>query len=69
MEQLEWTSIVTPAQSLAAVQRAIQAEVLRQSKLGVPVATWRDDQVVWISPEEILARNALRQSKLKNCEP
>lgn len=41
---------------LAAVRRATRAAVLDHARSGHPVATWRDGRVVWISPEEILAR-------------
>ncbi len=42
----------------AAVQRAVRAAVLAHARAGNPVSTWRDGQVVWVQPEEILARFA-----------
>lgn len=40
-----------------AVCRAARAEVLRQARLGHSVPAWKDGRVVWITPEEILARD------------
>lgn len=42
----------------AAVQCAVRAAVLAHARAGNPVSTWRDGQVVWVQPEEILARYA-----------
>jgi hypothetical protein len=56
MEQLETFGSVTPAEALAAVRRAVRAEVLRQAKLGVSVASWKDGKVVWVTPAEVFAR-------------
>jgi hypothetical protein len=42
----------------AAVQRAVRAAVLAHARAGNPVSTWRDGQVVWVQPAEILARFA-----------
>jgi len=42
----------------AAVQRAVRAAVLAHARAGNPVSTWRNGQVVWVQPEEILARFA-----------
>jgi hypothetical protein len=44
-----------PRWAEAAVRRAVREAVLTHAKLGRPVATWRDGQVVWLQPEEILA--------------
>lgn len=44
----------------AAVQRAVRAAVLAHARAGNPVATWRDGKVVWVQPEEILARFAVQ---------
>lgn len=41
---------------LLAFQRGVEQAVLSHARAGHPVATWRDGQVVWITPEEILAR-------------
>lgn len=37
----------------AAVREAVQEAVQMHKRLGNPVATWRDGQVVWIPPHEI----------------
>lgn len=37
-----------------AVRRAMQAAVVSHAQAGRAVAAWRDGQVVWIEPEEIL---------------
>lgn len=39
-----------------ALRRAGREAVLQHARAGHPVATMRDGQVVWIPPEEILAR-------------
>jgi hypothetical protein len=39
----------------AAVRQAIRTAVVAQAKLGYPVAGWRNGQVVWLEPAEILA--------------
>jgi hypothetical protein len=41
-----------------AIGRAVREAVLDHARAGRPVATWRDGKVVWIPPEEILARLA-----------
>jgi hypothetical protein len=40
----------------AAICRAAREAVLAHARAGNPVATWRDGQVVWVQPAEILAR-------------
>ncbi len=42
----------------AAIARAAREAVLQHARAGYPVATMRDGKVVWIPPEEILARFA-----------
>ncbi len=44
-----------PRWAEAAVRRAVREAVLTHAKLGHPVATWRDDRVVWLQPAEVLA--------------
>jgi hypothetical protein len=39
-----------------AICRAVREAVLQHARAGYPVATWENGQVVWIRPEEILAR-------------
>jgi hypothetical protein len=40
---------------LAAVNRGIRDALLRHAQAGNPVATWRDDRVVWLQPAEVFA--------------
>jgi hypothetical protein len=40
----------------AALSRAALEAILEHARAGRPVATWKDGQVVWLSPDEILAR-------------
>ncbi len=37
-----------------ALRRAVREAVRRHKLLGNPIAEWRDGEVVWISPEEIV---------------
>ena len=41
----------------AAVSKAMREAVLSHARAGNPVPVLRDDKVVWIPPEEILARH------------
>ncbi|MBL8799544.1 MAG: hypothetical protein JNM56_37020 [Planctomycetia bacterium] len=50
--------LLAAAKIEAAVQRAVRAAVLAHARAGHPVSTWRDGQVVWIQPAEILAKFA-----------
>jgi hypothetical protein len=52
-EKLKDTDAIT-----AAVQRAAREAVLAHARAGFPVAGWQNGKVVWIPPEEILARFA-----------
>ena len=36
-----------------ALKRAVRDALLMHKRLGNPVASWKDGQVVWIPPEEI----------------
>ncbi|HLH23494.1 MAG TPA: hypothetical protein VK066_13315 [Chloroflexota bacterium] len=38
-----------------AIRQAIREALLGHKRAGNPVAVWRDDQVVWIPPEDIPA--------------
>jgi hypothetical protein len=40
----------------AAIQRAVWEAILAHARAGNPVAGWKDGKVVWVQPEEILAR-------------
>ncbi len=37
----------------AALRAAVQAAIAQHKRAGNPIAVWRDDKVVWLSPEEI----------------
>jgi hypothetical protein len=39
----------------AAVNRAAREAILSHVRAGHPVAIWRDEQVVWLEPAEVLA--------------
>jgi cytidylate kinase len=39
----------------AAIQRGVREALLTHARAGNPVVAWRDGQVVWASPEEVLA--------------
>jgi hypothetical protein len=43
---------------LAAMRRAVREAVLDHQRAGNPIAIWRDEQVVWIQPDDILAELA-----------
>jgi len=36
-----------------ALAKAVREAVRRHKLLGNPIATWRDNQVVWLQPDEI----------------
>jgi hypothetical protein len=38
---------------LRAMQQAVREAIWRHKLAGNPVAVWRDEQVVWIQPEDI----------------
>jgi hypothetical protein len=54
---------------LAAFRQGVQQAVLAHARAGNPVATWRDGQVVWIPPEEILARFAAEGAAVTAAAP
>jgi hypothetical protein len=39
-----------------AICRAMREAVLKHARAGRPVPTWQEGKVVWIPPEEVLAR-------------
>ena len=43
---------------LAAMRQAVREALLDHARAGNPVAVWRDEQVVWIQPEDIPAELA-----------
>lgn len=42
----------------AAIQQAVREAVLMHARAGKPVCEWRDGKVVWVQPDEVLARFA-----------
>ena len=38
----------------AAIQRAMQEAVVSHALAGRPVAIWRDGQIAWVQPDEVL---------------
>lgn len=36
-----------------AIQAGINAALMKHKQLGNPICVWRNDKVVWISPEDI----------------
>ncbi len=44
-----------------AVREAVQEAVQMHKRLGNPVASWENGQVVWIAPEDIPGPNDPRQ--------
>jgi hypothetical protein len=36
-----------------ALRRGIHRALLRHKQLGLPIAVWEDNQVVWIAPKDI----------------
>jgi len=36
-----------------ALARGVREALLRHKQAGNPIAVWRDEQVVWIAPEDI----------------
>jgi hypothetical protein len=42
----------------AALARAVREALLAHARAGRAVPTWRDGQVVWVQPAEILAQYA-----------
>lgn len=43
---------------MAALREAVREAVLDHARAGNPIAVWRDEQVVWIQPEDIPAELA-----------
>jgi hypothetical protein len=46
---------IDPAKIEAAISKAVREAVLTHARLGHPVATYRDGQVVWVQPADMLA--------------
>jgi hypothetical protein len=43
----------------AAHEEANRTALLRHARLGEPVSTWRDNQVVWLTPKEVFGMYGL----------
>jgi hypothetical protein len=41
---------------------AYREAVLEHARLGRPVSVWRNDQIVWLSPEEVFAQYGLDEN-------
>jgi len=52
-ELLADRSIITEA-----IRRAVREAVLKHARAGQPVATMQNGKVVWVAPEDVLARLA-----------
>jgi hypothetical protein len=37
-----------------ALERGVREALWRHRQLGVPIVVWRDGQIVWVPPEEIV---------------
>lgn len=40
-----------------ALQKAVKEALLQHKKAGNPVVSWKDGQIVWIQPEDILVKD------------
>ena len=40
-----------------ALQKAVKEALLQHKKAGNPVVSWKDGQIVWIQPEDILVED------------
>ena len=49
-----------------AICRAVRAAVFDHARAGRPVATWENGKVVWIQPDEMLARLGERPTMTRN---
>jgi hypothetical protein len=47
--------LAKPKDLEAAVSHAVREATLMHARLGHPVATWRNGQVVWLQPDEVFA--------------
>jgi hypothetical protein len=45
------------------LKRAVRQALLRHKRLGNPICTWRNGQVVWIPPEEIPVDDPMDQKR------
>lgn len=46
----------------SAVRRAVRNAVLQHASAGNPVSSWENGQLVWLQPDEVLARLAVKQA-------
>lgn len=63
---------VTLEQKTRAIQGAVREAVREHALLGRSVCVWRDEKVVWLLPEEILAefgRSEAEYVKMTSQEP
>jgi hypothetical protein len=43
-------------------EQAYREAVLEHARLGRPVSVWRNDQVVWLTPEQVFAEYGLDEN-------
>ena len=48
------SSLPPPSSVNEAIQRAMQEAVVSHALAGRPVAIWRDGQVAWVQPDDVL---------------
>ncbi len=51
-----------------AMRRGIEVALLAHKRAGVPIAVWRNNQIVLVPPEEIAVNDPVRQRDLKSPE-
>ena len=55
--------LITEAETVeAAIRASVRDALLMHKKLGNPVATWKDGQVVWIPADEIVVADEVNGS-------
>lgn len=52
-----------------AIQKGVRQALREHALLGHPVCVWRDGQVVWLSPEEVLAKVGRTESATRDAAP
>jgi hypothetical protein len=56
-KQLSISELVADSDLMTeAIRRGVREELLSHARAGNPVPVWENDQIVWLSPEEILRR-------------
>jgi hypothetical protein len=60
---------VTVEEKTRAIQGAVREAIREHALLGRPVCVWRDDKVVWSSPEEVLAEVGRSEAEFVTMTP